>query len=307
MATKVVSFYISSLLIFYLVKLAIGGQTCTFTQSSTNIAIYCENGCCSNQCCTSSSVNTDAIAIGVSVVLAILILILLIALLIYCCHKRNKRKTKSDLESTTTENTDDMVLHHLPHKKTGLTRVIYFDNTKHVQTGEPAPPYKEKVLFGRSNRWSSFVPGHKNQHKVHPLRPYNTVEKVTQTKGNQPMMIRPVLPGTPPYDPESSTMTYTETVKIIRGPPVKEKPKNSWTPQVPWQPHAGEKSLSKTRPKPLDTYANYGSRSVDQHYPTHRHSPEPGHYRYNDSDYLEDKLSSRSSAIAPRPSTLGDS
>nr|KAI8733153.1 hypothetical protein BgiMline_029098 [Biomphalaria glabrata] len=300
-------FYIALTIFTVVVNMASAGQTCTFTQSSTNIAIYCENGCCSNKCCTTNSVDTDAIAIGVSVALAVLILILLIALLIYCCHKRNKRRKKtSDMESTTTEHTDVMVLNSIPPRKTNLTKVIYYDNTRYSQTGEPAPPYLEKVIFGRSNRWTSFVPGKKNVHKVHPLRPYNAKEKFTQTKGNQPTMIRPVLPATPLYDDEENQEKSIQTpVHVGRRPPTKDKPKGPWAPHAPWQPHAGEKSLSKTRPKPLDTYANYGSQNVEQQYTSHRCSPELGHYKY-ESDYLEDKLSSRASGAQPRPSTIGD-
>ncbi|XP_059146699.1 uncharacterized protein LOC131934647 [Physella acuta] len=306
------------LLVFLLglVPAILCGQTCSFTQSSTTYSVFCENGCCSNACCKTSTVDTDAVAIGVSVALALLLLILLIILIVYCYKKRKNKKKDWDENSTTT-NDNTVVLYNMPTRKTAKVAAIksdFYETTKYTQTGEPTPPYREKVFFGRSNRWKLK----KNQ--IHRRRlPSNTGEKSTQTPGNQPTMIRPAQPPAPvtPYleevvtIPEKSSQTSAQP-KNKGAPPgsklydpnrvARDKTKQgysaSWAAHPPWQHHTNQRSLDQTQPKPLDTYANFGSADVEPY-----STSELGHYRY-DSDVIENQGSSRSSMTFVRPRSL---
>ncbi|CAL1531665.1 unnamed protein product [Lymnaea stagnalis] len=327
MDTGQASMRILHIALYYLatISFVVGGQTCSFVQSSTNVAIFCENGCCSNECCTSDSVDTDAIAIGVSVALALLLLALLIILLVYCCCcKRNKGKWSDD-ESTSTDGTEAVMITSFPPRK--HSRIVpldrgYYDNTRYTQTGEPPNVAREKIFFGRSNRWNSMIKP-RAYRNVRTFRSYPVVDKSCQTPGNAPTMIRPVAPPTTPYYNESaSTSHYEKSAQTPaqnsgRAPApgsrlydanrvARDKNKkgytSSWMPQVPWQPHKNENSLSKTRPKPLDTYANNGSLTLDQPYPVHRHSPEVGHYKY-DVDQYGEHIGSSSSVTYVRPRT----
>ncbi|CAG5133082.1 unnamed protein product, partial [Candidula unifasciata] len=264
---------------------------------------------------------TRAVAIAFAVILGVLLLIALVALLIYCWLKRSKRgKNRTDWrhkDTTLTEMSSNK--NKNKNMRNGYPAAFFGPIVKVnrlIQTGDPEVEPKDKILWGRINRWSSDPsarsgpPRRTWDRSVRPMDNFsqttdddmyrykqialaNKIESISQTESSSQS----------PF--QSDIIEFQE--KAIQTPAsnvnnndysktVKDKNKQylaTWTPRAPWRPSAQHKSLTKT--KPLNPNAsNNGPIEMEPFYAVHRCPPESGH---TEQSGLQTSVHNRSSEM----------
>lgn len=164
-----------------------------------------------------------------------------------------------------------------------------------IQTGDPEVEPKDKILWGRINRWSSNPTSKSGPPRATWNRAVKPMDNFSQTSDDDMFRYKQIAPvnkaewtsqtdSLPPSPFNSEIIEFQE--KGIQTPATKinnndyskvNKDQNklylaSWTPKAPWRPSAAHKSLTKVSQPQKNASSN--PKEIEPFYTVHRCPPD---------------------------------